>query len=91
MQPTYENQDNALAITEPVTTLVTMDELLAEKAQIEGDMASATANYTDLQSVRQTRLDTVNEKILKAEQLGVVSIENTADEQVEEIEDDSNT
>lgn len=85
MPNTYEKaNDNTLKIIETVENTVTMEELIAQKTQIENDLAASESQYNEVRSGRQTRLSEINELISTAEGLGVAVTPPTPEPILEE-------
>lgn len=79
MEPTYENVDNKLKIVVPVEESVSLEELQAEKAQVENDIANCKIQYQANMGRLTNRLDSVNEKLQKATDVGVIAAEPDAE------------
>ena len=74
METTYEKSGDFLKIIEPVESTVSMDELLAEQAQVQREMANAESLFNELQAIRTARLAVVTDLIAQAQALQIESV-----------------
>lgn len=71
MATTYKKTDGKLVVTEPVETVSSMEELLAQKKAIENEIASMDSHYQEMSLIKADQLSRVNQLIDKASELGV--------------------
>lgn len=70
-EPIYEKQGDTLKITVPEVIVVSRDELEAEKDAIEAEITEFQSRFDTNMTEKRARLDDVNERIAKAEELGL--------------------
>lgn len=67
----YENQDGVLKVSQPVVTLIPMDELLASKNQIENEIQAYQDTFNEQMDMKETRLAAVTNLISQAKTVGI--------------------